>query len=111
MGRLFDAYGPRPIMIVGSVVLVFGTMMTSLATQYYQYILAQGILVGVGIGTVYASAAIAWLGLANTRVDRFYPCLSAISTYFLKYRSTALGIALAGSGVGKYAIASGAGKC
>ena len=52
MGRIFDAYGPRPIMVAGTLVLVFGTMMTSISTQYYQYILAQGILVGVGIGTV-----------------------------------------------------------
>ncbi|KAI0738828.1 MFS general substrate transporter [Daedaleopsis nitida] len=82
VGRLFDAYGPRPIMIVGTLLLVLGTMMTSISTEYYQYILAQGILVGVGIGTV------------------FYPSLAAISTYFQKYRSTALGIAIAGSGVG-----------
>ncbi len=40
-------------MIVGTLILVFGTMMTSISTQYYQYILAQGILTGVGIGTVY----------------------------------------------------------
>ncbi|RDX44156.1 MFS general substrate transporter [Lentinus brumalis] len=82
VGRLFDAYGPRPIMVVGSLVLVLGTMLTSISTQYYQYILAQGILVGVGIGTV------------------FYPSLAAISTHFRQYRGTALGIAIAGSGVG-----------
>ncbi|TBU55768.1 MFS general substrate transporter [Dichomitus squalens] len=82
VGRLFDAYGPRPIMIVGTLILVFGTMMTSISSQYYEYILAQGIVVGLGIGTV------------------FYPSLSAISTHFHNYRSTALGIAMAGSGVG-----------
>ena len=57
MGRLFDAYGPRPIMIVGTLMLVLGTMMTSISTEYYQYILAQGILVGLGIGTVYVFRA------------------------------------------------------
>ncbi|PIL34880.1 MFS general substrate transporter [Ganoderma sinense ZZ0214-1] len=82
VGRLFDAYGPRPIMVVGTLMLVLGTMMTSISSEYYQYILAQGILVGLGIGTV------------------FYPSLAAISTHFDKYRSTALGIAIAGSGVG-----------
>jgi hypothetical protein len=35
-------------------------------------------------------------------MTRFYPSLSAISTHFCKYRSTALGIALAGSGVGEF---------
>ena len=43
-------------MIVGTLILVFGTMMTSISSRYYEYILAQGILVGVGIGTVYVAA-------------------------------------------------------
>ncbi|KAI0738847.1 major facilitator superfamily domain-containing protein [Daedaleopsis nitida] len=82
IGRVFDAYGPRVIMIPGTVVLVFSIMMTSLSSQYYQYILAQGVLFGLGVGMI------------------FYPSLSAISTYFSKYRGTALGIAFAGSGAG-----------
>ncbi|KAL7279566.1 hypothetical protein ACG7TL_005966 [Trametes sanguinea] len=82
VGRLFDAQGPRLILLFGSLILVFGTMMTSISTQYYQYVLAQGILVAIGIGTV------------------FYPSLAAISTHFKKRRSTALGIAIAGSGLG-----------
>lgn len=40
-------------MIVGTLMLVLGTMMTSISSEYYQYILAQGILVGLGIGTMY----------------------------------------------------------
>ena len=44
-------------MIVGTLMLVLGTMMTSISTEYYQYILAQGILVGLGIGTVYVFRA------------------------------------------------------
>ncbi|KAI0629937.1 MFS general substrate transporter [Trametes polyzona] len=82
VGRLFDAHGPRVIMIPGTVVLAFSTMMTSLSTKYYQYILAQGILFGIGVGML------------------FYPSLAAISTHFAKYRGTALGIAFTGSGVG-----------
>lgn len=112
MGRLFDAYGPRPIMIVGTLMLVLGTMMTSISTEYYQYILAQGILVGLGIGTVYVSFFLAREGrgvrivsisseyLSCVYLSRFYPSLAAISTHFDKYKSTALGIAIAGSGVG-----------
>ncbi|KAH9849483.1 MFS general substrate transporter [Lenzites betulinus] len=82
IGRIFDAHGPRVIMIPGTIVLVFSTMMTSLSSKYYQYILAQGILFGLGVGMM------------------FYPSLAAISTHFAKYRGTALGIAFAGSGVG-----------
>ena len=39
-------------MLAGTLILVLGTMMTSISTQYYQYLLAQGVVVGVGIGTV-----------------------------------------------------------
>ena len=86
-------------MIGGTLILVFGTMMTSISTQYYQYILAQGILVGVGIGTVYVYVSLAH-GIPAHDGCSFYPSLSAISTYFQRYRSTALGVALTGSGVG-----------
>ncbi len=54
IGRWFDAYGPRIIMIPGTLILVFSIMMTSLATQYYQYILAQGIAFGLGVGMMCA---------------------------------------------------------
>ncbi|KAH9891929.1 MFS general substrate transporter [Cubamyces lactineus] len=82
VGHIFDAYGPRVIMIPGTLVLVFSTMMISLSSKLYQYILAQGLLFGIGVGMM------------------FYPSLAAISTHFNKNRGTALGIAFAGSGVG-----------
>ena len=37
-------------MIPGTAILVFSTMITSICNQYYQYILAQGILFGLGVG-------------------------------------------------------------
>ncbi|KAK7689981.1 hypothetical protein QCA50_006621 [Cerrena zonata] len=82
VGRLFDAYGPHVLMIPGTLILVVSTMITSICTQYYQYILCQGVFFGLGVGLL------------------FYPSLAAISTHFSKYRATALGIAVAGSGVG-----------
>ena len=50
VGRIFDAYGPRVLTVPGTVVLTLSIMMTSLSTQLYQYILAQGVLFGVGVG-------------------------------------------------------------
>ena len=50
VGRVFDAYGPKVIMAPGTLVLVFSTMMTSLSSKFYQYILAQGLLFGIGVG-------------------------------------------------------------
>lgn len=82
VGRIYDAYGPRMLMIPGTFVLVISTMITSICQTYYQYILSQGILFGLGVGML------------------FYPSLSAISTHFKKYRATALGLAVSGSGVG-----------
>jgi MFS family permease len=52
IGRLFDAYGPKRLILAGTIVFTFGLMMTSLCTDYYQFILAQGIVVGIGMGLV-----------------------------------------------------------
>ncbi|KAJ7128299.1 hypothetical protein C8R46DRAFT_1237068 [Mycena filopes] len=82
IGQLFDAYGPRWIMAGGSVLYVFAIMMTSISTQYYQYLLAHGIVFGLGVGML------------------FYPSMSSVSTYFSKYRATALGIVASGSSFG-----------
>ena len=37
-------------MVPGTVMLTLSIMMTSLSTRFYQYILAQGVLFGVGVG-------------------------------------------------------------
>lgn len=37
-------------MIPGTAVLVFSIMITSICKDYYQYILGQGILFGLGVG-------------------------------------------------------------
>jgi MFS family permease len=57
-------------------------MMTSLCTKYYQFILAQGVLGGIGIGMSIA------------------PAMAATGQYFQRKRAAAMGIALAGSSVG-----------
>ncbi|KAF8802188.1 MFS general substrate transporter [Phlegmacium glaucopus] len=82
IGRLFDAYGPTWLMVAGTICCLTSTMTTSVCTEYYQYILSQGVLFGLGVGLL------------------FYPSLSSISTHFSKYRATALGVAVAGSSVG-----------
>lgn len=82
IGRLFDKYGPTGLMASGTIIYSLAIMMTSISTQYYQYILCQGILFGLGVGLM------------------FYPSLASVSTHFSKYRATALGIAVAGSSIG-----------
>jgi MFS family permease len=54
VGIVFDNYGPRPLIIVGSLLHVFGLMMASLATEYYHFILAQGVVSAVGVACLYS---------------------------------------------------------
>ncbi|CAK7244252.1 MAG: hypothetical protein STHCBS139747_005788 [Sporothrix thermara] len=80
-GPLFDRYGSwllRP----ATLLCVFSTMMTSLCTEYYQFLLAQGILFGLSTGCMQ------------------FPAMAAVMQYFDKHRAAALGVAVAGSSVG-----------
>lgn len=38
------------LMLAGTICYVLSIMMTSISTQYYQYILSEGILFGLGVG-------------------------------------------------------------
>jgi hypothetical protein len=78
-------------------------VVTSFSTQFWHFVLGQGLLFGLGVGLMSAPphpAAEHQLILYSTY--RFYPSLAACSTHFVKYRATALGMAAAGSGIGMY---------
>jgi MFS family permease len=81
-GKLFDSYGPRYPMLAGSILHVFGVMMMSLSTEYYQFILSQSVCTGIGAGCIFFAAS-------NT-----------IATWFKRNRAFALGIASSGSATG-----------
>lgn len=81
-GRLTDAGYFRLIFTCGSLLLVVGIFMTSLCTTYWQLLLAQGLCMGVAHGMI------------------FCPILAVLSTYFVKKRAIALGIAACGSATG-----------
>lgn len=81
-GRATDAGLTRVTVLIGSVMLVFGIFMTSLATTYWQVLLAQGVCVGIGGGIL------------------FIPILTVVGTYFSKNKALAVGTAAAGTGVG-----------
>ncbi|KAK4574003.1 hypothetical protein LTR86_001764 [Recurvomyces mirabilis] len=82
IGKLYDNYGPRYLLIVGTFMHVFGIMMTSLCTEYYQFILAQGICSPIGASMI------------------FYPAMSTITTWFFQKRAFAFGIIASGSSLG-----------
>ena len=50
VGRCFDRYGPRPLLLTGAAIYVSSVMIISECKTYYQYLLAQGILFGLGVG-------------------------------------------------------------
>ncbi len=82
MGRLFDSYGPRYLLIIRTLVYVFGLMMLSLSTEYYQILLSQGIVSSIGMSAVFNSA------------------MNSVMGWFFKRRAAALGITVSGSSVG-----------
>ncbi|GAB1203307.1 hypothetical protein APSETT445_001936 [Aspergillus pseudonomiae] len=82
MASVFDNYGPKWLLLIGTFLHVFGLMMTSISHEYYQFILAQGICSPLGASFV------------------FYPALSCTATWFDKRRALAFGIVSSGSSLG-----------
>ncbi|KAI0123710.1 major facilitator superfamily transporter [Xylariales sp. AK1849] len=81
-GRLYDSYGPRWLLIIGTILYCFGLMMTSLSSSYYQFFLSQSILGAAASGAVFNAA------------------MSSVTTWFFKRRAAAFGIVASGSSLG-----------
>lgn len=81
-GKLFDSFGPRWPLLAGSFLHVFGLMMASLSTEYYQFLLSQGICSAMGASAIFN------MGMSST------------STWFFNKRAMAIGIAASGSSLG-----------
>lgn len=81
-GPIFDQGHLRTLMFIGCTMMVFGVMMLSLSTKYYQILLAQAICVGLGSGMI------------------FTPALAQVTISFSKRRPVALALTTAGVGLG-----------
>lgn len=55
-GKLFDNYGPRLPLAIGSVMHPFGLMMTSISHEYYQIMLSQSVCSGIGCSLIFIPA-------------------------------------------------------
>lgn len=83
-GPLFDRGYVRHIMVLGSFMVVFGQMMLSLSTKYYQVMLSQGFCVGIGAGLIYV------------------PAIAMVNAQFTTKRAVAMGLTTSGASLGVF---------
>ncbi|KAF1964158.1 monocarboxylate permease [Bimuria novae-zelandiae CBS 107.79] len=81
-GPIYDRGYLRLLLLTGSFMVVFGHMMLSLCTEYWQVLLCQAFCVGIGSGLL------------------FTPTVSLLPTYFSTHMGLAVGIASSGSSLG-----------
>ncbi|KAJ5549446.1 hypothetical protein N7513_006680 [Penicillium frequentans] len=82
VGPMFDRYGPRWLMLIGSVLFTLSIFLLSLCEKYYQFMLCLGILSGVSAAFV-----------SN-------PCMVVLSHWFHRRRGMATGISMVGGSLG-----------
>ncbi|MFH4981056.1 hypothetical protein AB6A40_007765 [Gnathostoma spinigerum] len=83
---LLNKYGARVVVVVGSVLSGLSFAASTLSPNVYVYMFFYGFLSGIGFGFIYV------------------PAVVFVSFYFEKKRSLATGLAVAGSGVGTFAM-------
>ncbi|MCO1655527.1 MFS transporter [Pseudonocardia humida] len=84
-GRAVDRFGPRPVLLVGAAAMAVGLLVTSAAQQLWVGYLAYGLGVGIAVACGYV------------------PMVAVVSAWFDRRRALAVGIAVAGIGVGTLA--------
>ncbi|KKZ63734.1 hypothetical protein EMCG_01968 [[Emmonsia] crescens] len=82
IGPVFDARGPKMLMVAGSVCMGASMLLLGSCTKYWHFMLCFGVLGGIGASLIVT------------------PALAAVSHFFLEKRGTATGIAAAGGSLG-----------
>lgn len=90
-GRAADRFGPRPVLLVGGLVMGGGLALTSVVDRLWLGYLTYGAGVGVGVACGYV------------------PMVAVIGGWFERWRGAALGIGVSGIGIGTLAVAPLAG--
>ncbi|HEU4841937.1 MAG TPA: MFS transporter, partial [Ilumatobacteraceae bacterium] len=86
-GKAADRYGPRPVLLVAAVTLGVALLLTSRVHTIWLGYLTYGIGVGIAVACAYV------------------PMVAAVGGWFVRRRTTALGVAVAGIGVGTLVVA------
>ncbi len=81
-GRLADRHGPRPVVLAGAASMGIGLLATSFVTRTYLGYATYGVFVGTATACCYV------------------PLVAQVSGWFVRRRAAALGIAVAGIGLG-----------
>ena len=82
IGPVFDAKGPRFLVLAGSILVLLSMLLLGLCTKYWQFMIVFGILGGTGTSLI------------------FTPAISAVGHWFLIKRGNATGIAATGGSIG-----------
>jgi MFS family permease len=85
-GAASDRFGPRPVVLAGSVLLGLGLVLASRATSVLEFQLEYGLLVGIAAGSFFA------------------PLISATTMWFDTHRGLAVSLVSAGVGVAPMTI-------
>lgn len=81
-GPLFDAYGPYRLIIAGTLIHTTCLMLTSVCTEFYQFVLAFGVGCGIGVSLMMT------------------PLIAVVGHWFNQKRGLATGLASMGGSVG-----------
>ncbi len=87
VGRFYDRYGPKWVIVISTILLSAGYTLISLIDSLWQFFVYYGILAAIGLG--------------GTSV----PLIAAlVSKWFEKWRGLAISLALSGNSLGHFAL-------
>lgn len=81
-GRFADRFGPRPVIVTGAIALGVGLLTTSRVNSIW----LGYVTYGIGVGTAVACA--------------YVPMVATVGGWFVRRRTAAMGVAVAGIGMG-----------
>lgn len=81
-GKIADRYGPRPVVVIGALLLGGGMILTAHVHSFALLFLTYGVGLGGGVACTYI------------------PSVSAVGQWFKKHRDVALGLTISGIGCG-----------